>query len=201
MIPGWLETPEFGAATRDAIAAVIPTLETERLVLRAPQLADWPVLETAWTTERAEYIGGPFSDEDAYLDYCQAVASWTLRGFGPFVVTRKSDAAVIGYVGLFHDFGDPMCEAGWIMTPDGEGQGFATEAARAVLAFARNDLGMHEITSFIHPDNKRSIRLAEKLGARLDTTTQPPEFAGLNVAIYRHQLAQTISGITNGGSQ
>ena len=190
MTKAWLETLQNGADIRAGIANAIPTLETERLTLRAPCLSDWETLEPAWTGQRAVHIGGPFNEEDAYLDFCQATACWPLRGFGPFTAVAKDTDEIVGWVGIFHDFGDPFCEAGWIMTQSSEGKGYATEAARAVLGFAKNTLGMTTIASFIDRPNAASIRVAEKLGATLDPTTVT--FAGLpddlDVLVYRHDL-------------
>ena len=186
----WLNSFETGKSFRDQMAAAIPALETARLVLRAPLLSDWKTLEGTWTGQRAVHIGGPFSEEDAYLDFCQACACWYLRGHGPFTVVTKDNGETVGFVGIFHDYGDPFCEAGWIMTEAGEGHGYATEAAKAVLTFAKEELGMKSLASFIDASNTGSIRVAEKLGATLDPT--PVSFEGLpddlDVLVYRHNL-------------
>lgn len=191
MTAPWLSTPAVGGDIRAAIASAIPVLQTERLALRAPRLDDWPGIEPNWTGPRAAHIGGPFNAEDAYFDFCQAVASWTLRGFGPFVVTLKGDDTALGTVGIFHDYGDPEAEAGWIFNEAVEGQGYATEAARAVLDWARDDLGLTTMVSFIAPENAASIRVAEKLGAMRDDTTIITHVDGEETLVYRHDLTAT----------
>ena len=153
----WLNLPAAGLPVRDAIASATPVLQTERLTMRAPRLEDWQVLEPCWTTARAKFIGGPFGEEDAYFDFCQATASWLLRGFGGFVVTTKGDDTPLGLVGVFHDYGDPEAEIGWILTAEAEGQGYAVEAAKAVRTWAR-DLGFATLAGYIDPENAPSIR-------------------------------------------
>lgn len=196
MTKGWLITPENGANTRATIAAAIPVLETERLHLRAPRLADWPVLEPIWTTQRGEHIGGPFNEEDAYLDFTQSVASWTLRGFGPFVVTDKDTGDVLGFVGLFHDFGDPEAEAGWLIVQAAEGKGIATEALHAALLWIRDEFGSKNPASFIGVRNDKSVAVAKRVGATLEDTREHPDYG--TYFVYRHHL-DTLA-LENGGT-
>ncbi len=167
----------------DAAAAAIPVIETDRLVLRAPCIEDWPVLEPIWTTGRGRYIGGPMSAGDAWLDFNQLTAGWLPRGYGALTITLRSDQAVLGLVLLEHEFGDPEPELGWLLCEAAEGQGFALEAARALLPMAREVLGPGNFVSYIHRDNIRSIRLAEKLGAVRDAGGHP-SFA--EALVYRH---------------
>ncbi|MDJ0824684.1 MAG: GNAT family N-acetyltransferase [Rhodobacter sp.] len=169
---------------RTAIASAIPVLETERLILRAPQLADWPELEPIWRTERGRFIGGPFDEDDAWLDFTQAVASWVLRGIGYWTVTAKTDRAVLGLVGIGMEIPDPEPELGWLLTEAAEGQGIGLEAATAVrdYAFAQ---GLPTCISFIDPANARSVALAERLGARRDPDVLSADAPDL---VYRHTV-------------
>lgn len=61
-----------------------------------------------------------------------------------------------------------MLEVGWVVVPQRQGQGIATEAARAVLQWCFERLAVESIGSLIRPDNLASARVAEKLGARRD---------------------------------
>ena len=162
----WL-TPPAGAAA-DLVArlnALLPRLETDRLILRAAQITDWPVLEPIWTTERAAHIGGPMNGEDAWLDFNQCVASWLLRGTGPLVMTAKDDDTPLGLVLIAPEYGDPSPELGWLLTAEAEGHGYATEAASALRDWGFDWLGRGAFASFIAADNARSINVAERLGA------------------------------------
>ncbi|MEL7093699.1 MAG: GNAT family N-acetyltransferase [Pseudomonadota bacterium] len=178
-------TPAPEADTlRGAIAAAIPTLETERLILRAPRLSDYEVLEPIWRTDRAVYIGGPFNEEDAWLDFCQAVASWVLRGIGYWVVTLKN-GTVLGFVGIGAETSDPELEFGWLLTAEAEGHGYATEAARTVHGYAFGTLGLKTLISFVERGNAASIRLAQRLGAVEDPAVLSGEDAEHAIA-FRH---------------
>jgi len=129
-------------------------------------MSDWPVLEPIWTSERSVHFGGPFSAEDAWLDFNQLVAGWVLRGHGALTICTK-DGVVQGLVLLGHEFGDPDAELGWLLTESAEGHGYATEAAEALLPRCRAIYGS-DFVSYIAEANTASIRIAEKLGAVKD---------------------------------
>jgi len=84
-----------------------------------------------------------------------------------WALERKSDGAFIGRAGFLHPPDWPGFEIGWTVGREHWGQGFATEAARAALAFAFEELGRETVISLIRPGNDRSVRVAEKLGERL----------------------------------
>lgn len=174
---------EKASPTVAALTAHLPEIKTERLTLRSPRLSDWPVLEPIWTTQRAKYIGGICTPEEAWLDFNHLVASWLLRGFGALTITRKADGAVLGVVLIEHEMGDPEPELGWLLTAEAEGHGYAREAAAALLPIALNIFGSGNLVSYIHRDNKRSRKLAEGLGATVDQKRHPAFAAGL---VYRH---------------
>ncbi|MEM6307418.1 MAG: GNAT family N-acetyltransferase [Pseudomonadota bacterium] len=174
-----------GDAARQAITAAIPVLTTKRLILRAPQITDWNVLEPIWRTDRGQYIGGPFGEEDAWLDFNQAVAGWVLRGIGYWTVTERNTGAVLGFVGVGCEYEDPELEFGWLLTADAEGQGYAFEACTAVRAYAFDTLGLRTLISFVDKRNTRSIHLAQRLGAVHDPAAVPPAFIDDDFA-FRH---------------
>lgn len=167
MTAPWLLTPsaERPATRRRAILAAIPRIVTERLILRAPRAEDWAVLEPIWTTDRARHIGGPMEAEDGWLDFNQMIASWLLRGFGPLTVTLKETSEVIGIVSLDHEWGDPAPELGWLLIEAAEGQGYATEAARALAHWAVADLGSDGVEIYLDRTHEKSVRVARALGA------------------------------------
>jgi RimJ/RimL family protein N-acetyltransferase len=75
---------------------------------------------------------------------------------------------------------------GWlVLAPEAEGTGLATEAARAAIADAYGRLGWPTVVSYIGPENARSIRLAEKLGAVPDPDAPQPRPED-PVLVYRH---------------
>jgi RimJ/RimL family protein N-acetyltransferase len=92
------------------------------------------------------------------------IGHWGLRGFGLWVVQRKSDGAFLGRVGLWQPEGWPGMEVGWGLGRAYWGQGYAREAARASLDYGFRNYAIPKIISLIHPDNHASKRLAERLG-------------------------------------
>lgn len=87
-------------------------------------------------------------------------------GFGPFAVVEQNSRNVIGYCGLFfvEDVnGQSEVEIGYRLVRSAWGQGYATEAVRAVRDFAFSTLGMKRLIAIIDPSNLASIRVAEKI--------------------------------------
>lgn len=78
----------------------IPTIETERLVLRAQRFGDWPVYADFLASERATYMGGPFSEAAAWGMFCHDVGQWTLMGHGALMLEERRGGRCIGQVGL-----------------------------------------------------------------------------------------------------
>jgi RimJ/RimL family protein N-acetyltransferase len=96
------------------------------------------------------------------------------HGFGLFAVEIVADAAFAGFIGLsipaFEAPFAPCVEIGWRLAARHQGRGYATEGARAVLAFGFETLALAEIVSFTVPANQRSRRVMEKLGMRRDAS-------------------------------
>jgi RimJ/RimL family protein N-acetyltransferase len=185
----WLHAPEgTAAAIAAAVAAAVPVIATPRLRLRAPVIGDYPAYRDVFVSDRARYIGGPFMEDEAFADFCQGIAGWMLRGAGMWTITRADDDAPLGWLYLWQEMGDPEPEIGWILTAAAEGQGFASEAALAVLPHAVALFGAGGFVSYIDADNAASVRLALRLGAVRDPAAEAQMAAlgetGLHV--YRH---------------
>jgi RimJ/RimL family protein N-acetyltransferase len=95
-----------------------------------------------------------------------------LRGYGVFAIEEAASRRVIGHVGILHPADWPEPEIAYTIGPAAWGQGYATEAARAVRAWAFDSYAFPRLVSFIVPANARSIRVAEKLGAIRDGTVR-----------------------------
>jgi RimJ/RimL family protein N-acetyltransferase len=143
-----------------------PVLETERLVLRAPRLADFTHFAAFYASERSRWEDGPLSREQAWRVWASDVALWPLKGFGPFGVDDRTTGAYLGEVGIYQPEGYPEPELGWFVVPEAEGRGIAFEAAQAVMRWAKSELGWHRLVNYIDPGNERSIALALRLGGR-----------------------------------
>lgn len=191
MTQAWLRSPTGPAlAIAEAMAAAVPAIETARLRLRAPSLSDWPAYEVVFTSDRARFMGGPFSTEDAFGDFAQGVAGWMLRGAGMWTITAKGRDEAIGWLYLWQEWGDPEPEIGWVLVEAAEGKGFAEEAARAVLPLATRLYGSGGFVSYVDEGNAASARLAEKLGARRDPAAEVA-LGEPGLLIFRHQGTRT----------
>jgi RimJ/RimL family protein N-acetyltransferase len=186
MTPNWL-LPPVGAAAgiAAAVAAAVPVIETARLRLRAPMIGDYPAYRDVFMSDRAHYIGGPFSAEDAYADFCQGIAGWSLRGAGMWTLTLAHDDAPLGWIYLWQEMDDPEPEIGWVLTAEAEGKGFAHEAALAVLPHAVALFGADGFVSYIDAGNAPSVRLAVRLGAVRDPVAEAA-YGEAGLQIYRH---------------
>ncbi len=89
---------------------------------------------------------------------------WSERGHGLLAVLDRRTGAFLGRCGLRHwpPFGET--ELGWALRRDAWDHGYATEAARATAEWGFSEFEMPYLTAMIHPDNVRSIRVAERLG-------------------------------------
>jgi RimJ/RimL family protein N-acetyltransferase len=120
--------------------------------------------------EASQHVGGPIGREDTWRRLLTGSALWQMTGIGMWAVERRSDGATIGHLGFF-DFlrdSDPSIagavEMGWILAPEAQGQGLASEACTAILGWFEKLFGKHPMWAMISPGNEPSMRLAEKLG-------------------------------------
>jgi RimJ/RimL family protein N-acetyltransferase len=193
--PHWLRAPQGLAQTvAQEICASVPQIVTDRLVLRAPKMGDYPAYEAVFTSDRAAHIGGPFSPEDSLNDFCRAVAGWMLRGTGMWTITLRGDDAALGWIYLWQERGDPDPELGWILTHEAEGQGIAYEAARAVWPRGFDLFGDGGFVSYIGAQNARSTKLAQRLGAARDLAAEAA-MDDDDLHIYRYSAP--MAGVAN----
>jgi RimJ/RimL family protein N-acetyltransferase len=145
----------------------IPTLETDRLLLRTYRETDVDALEEM----AADPIIGPFVGyagaplrEACWRSIALWIGHWALRGFGMWAVEERESGAFIGRIGLWEPEGWPGTEVGWMLGPAWWGRGYATEAARASLDWGFGHLAVDELISLIHPTNHASQAVAGRIG-------------------------------------
>jgi len=144
-------------------------LHTPRLRLRAWRDSDRPPYAALNAdAEVRRWFPGTLTraESDAQVEALQE--HLTRHGFGFWAVEVPGVAPFIGFVGLQHvpptlPFA-PVVEAGWRLARAHWGQGYATEAARAVLAHGFETLGLSEIVAYAVPDNQASLRVMERIG-------------------------------------
>lgn len=150
----------------------IPTLTTERLLLRGPAMQDFASSFSLWSdTAVTRHIGGrPLQEEECWSRFLRYLGHWTLLGFGYWIVEERETGAFLGEVG-FSDYKrniDPSLgdrpEIGWIIAPFHHGKGYATEAVTAALQWGSVYLQSKEAACFIEPGNHASVRVAERCG-------------------------------------
>lgn len=169
----------------------IPTLETERLILRAPIAADVAPMAAFYQSEASVYVGGPQPDYETWRYLAQVIGHWYLKGFGRWIVTTRTDDTAIGLVGLHEPLDWPEPEVAWILW-GGNGQGYATEAAKAARSYAYDALGLTTLISCIDADNAASAAVATRLGAqRALKDFVHPKYGPMQV--WRHPSPEALS--------
>jgi RimJ/RimL family protein N-acetyltransferase len=105
---------------------------------------------------------------NAWRQLAMILGHWQLRGYGLFALEEKTTGALVGRAGIFEPDGWPGFELGWMLRRASWGHGYATEAARRVLRHAFTEMKRERVISLIRENNAPSIRVAERLGERLD---------------------------------
>lgn len=139
---------------------MIGTLQTPRLVLRPFTPADWRAVH-AYASDAAvmRYVpGGAMSEEQA-----RAFVRVSGENAATGVVLTAEDR-LIGHLDFHPWFAERIYEIGWVVHPRYHGQGYATEAALAMLRHGFETLGVHRIVATCQPENVASWRVMEKLG-------------------------------------
>ena len=144
-------------------------LETERLELRPlPPEAARALPRDRATAERA--LGASLAPDWPQPDLLdvlplQAAAGRVAARFGIWVIIERETRAVVGDVGFRGPPGDDgTVEVGYSVIPDRRRRGYATEAARALVAWAMSQPGVREVVAGCDRDNAASIRTLERLG-------------------------------------
>lgn len=145
-------------------------IESPRLRLRDIRLDDAPlILEVLTDADFIANVGDRgVNDLTAARRYISdgIFASYRLHGIGMYLVELRADRAPLGICGLLRRDYHPDVEIGFAFVPRARGSGYASEAARATLDFARKTLGLARVIALTAPHNERSIRVLEPLGFR-----------------------------------
>ncbi|PLS22494.1 GNAT family N-acetyltransferase [Neptunicoccus cionae] len=151
-----------------------PTLETERLVLRGPQVADFEPLAAFYDSEHCVGFGGRLKRDEAWRWFATNVGHWHIHGYGYFSIVEKASGAVAGLTGIWNPEGWPEPELGYALFEAFEGRGIAREGAERARQWAFEDLGFKTLSSHIVPGNARSIALAERMGGTFEKAYHNP---------------------------
>ncbi|MEL6440389.1 MAG: GNAT family N-acetyltransferase [Cyanobacteria bacterium J06621_8] len=117
----------------------------------------------------------------------QRLLSYLERGFGLYGLVHKQEGVLIGYCGFFIQSLEEHqeVEIGYRLAKKYWGQGLATEAAQAIFQYGQERFNFKRFTCLIEPANTRSVRVASKLGMKLEKMIV---YYGLDVAMYSLSL-------------
>jgi RimJ/RimL family protein N-acetyltransferase len=185
-------------------------LETERLFIRPFEPDDCPrIYDLVYADpEVRDHWSGYHETPEQFRERFHTGRVWlgTRDGFGFRALVRKSDQALLGLMGFQNHAEDDM---DWLLMPDGSrnvghipgvidaeltyalgrahwGQGYATEAGRAMIAYGFTTLGIDRIINTTRPGNQRSRALMLRLGFRILDNGKPNDVIGLLENPNRH---------------
>ncbi len=161
-------------------------LETQRLTLRKITVDDAVfMLDLLNQPSFIQFIGdrGVRTLDDARkLIEERYLTAYERLGFGIYLTLLRDTSIPIGICGLVKRDGLDDVDIGYAFLPRYWSKGYASEAALAVLAYARGTLGMKRIFGITTPDNTSSIRVLEKIGLKFERMIRlPGENADLNL--------------------
>lgn len=156
-----------------AEGAAGPELRTERLTLRRWRDADRaPFAQMNADPRVMEFFPAPLSREESDALITRIEAGFDRHGFGLWALEVRETGEFIGFTGLappeFEAHFTPAVEVGWRLAAPAWGRGYATEAARAAIAFGFERAGLEEIVSMTSALNERSRAVMERLGMSRD---------------------------------
>ncbi|MFN4296487.1 MAG: GNAT family N-acetyltransferase [Brevundimonas sp.] len=141
-------------------------IETERLILRPVEMADFPRwAEFMADEESARFLGGGQKPAAAWRGFMSMAGAWHLTGVSMFSVVEKSSGLWVGRLGPWTPLDWPGTEVGWGLHRDAWGKGYAVEGASAAIDYAFDVLGWDDVIHCIDPDNRPSQKVAERLGS------------------------------------
>jgi RimJ/RimL family protein N-acetyltransferase len=161
------EPPAAGRST----ASLLPR-RTERLVLRPFRYGDEAdVLAYRGRADVCRYIPADPLPDDAATEFIteRIAATAIVADQDRITLAVELDGQVIGDVLVRTGrLEDRQAELGWVISPDFQNLGYATEAARELIKLAFTDLAMHRVWAQLDPRNAASVRVCQRLGLRLE---------------------------------
>jgi len=169
--------------------SVPETLLTKRLKLRQFRVADWDSMARYYADEviTRYTTGKPLSRNESWRSIACMIGHWQIHGYGPYALEQAETGALVGVAGFWYPGGWPEPEIKWGLHREFWGQGYASEAARSILAAAEEFLPEIRFVSLIHVENRASIQLALALGAEFE---KEMDFWWGRFGVYRHQSRQ-----------
>jgi ribosomal-protein-alanine N-acetyltransferase len=169
----------------------MPTLETERLILRSFREEDVDRMADLFAnSDFMRFSLGVFTERKQTVAFIEKVMGWDLAGIpSQFAVVPRGEDTVIGYCGFFYhpEHAIEDIEIGYRLNPAYWNRGLITEAARAARDHGFRDCKLSRVISLIHPENIPSRRVAEKNGMKVEKEIMFRGFRTLVYAMTREQ--------------
>ena len=149
-----------------SLAGVDHVLTTERLVLRPVTAGDHAVLLAHWTqpeVRRFLFDGAALSAAEVTETIEESIRDFAAGGSGIWLIQETGRAGLAGTAGL-RTLEALGLEIFYSLAPDSWGRGYATEAARAVVAHALGTLGLPEVLAEVDAGNAASVAVVKRLG-------------------------------------
>ncbi len=172
---------------------LIPTLYTERLILRPPSDACATLYALFYTdAEASHHYGGPLTDTAAGARLAADIEAWRLQDFGVWAIERRDSGALIGVCGYWQGQGWPR-ELTWWLLPEARGAGVAQEASRAVIAHAYCGFKWPTVETYMNDENDAARALVLRLGGVATGRRVFPDGLKREVYVMPSVLPQTSS--------
>lgn len=151
---------------------------TKRLLLPRLTVDDAPLMLAIWNDPAfVHYVGdrGIRTLGDTRTALQQGVLRlYSDHGYGPYTMVLKRTGESIGICGLFKRASIDDPDIGFAVLPEYRGQGYVLEAARSVVAYAREQLNLPRLTAIVSPENAASVALIGKLGLEFERMHRMP---------------------------
>jgi len=167
----------------------VPILQTQRLLLREYRREDFD----AFAAHCADPVSAahlvPADRPAAWRIFCSQAGLWLLDDAGWWAVEEKETGRLVGSIGAFFREESTVMELGWNTYRAFWGQGFANEAAAAVLHHALEVRREPKVRALIAAANESSLRVARRLGLSFEADT---ELYGKAVGIYTRERGSPV---------
>jgi RimJ/RimL family protein N-acetyltransferase len=149
----------------------IPSLETERLILRGFRREDFAAVYELWSDPRTVRLMGmqAMTEEECWAKFLRSVGAWQVNGFGFWAVEEKASRRYVGELGFLNakraiEPPLPVPEVGWSFSNAVHGRGYASEALTAAIRWGEEHFGHVRFSAIIGHENEPSLKLAQKFG-------------------------------------
>jgi len=169
---------------KNELITSVPKLHTERLMLREYRREDFDAFAAHCADSVSTVHLGPADRQAAWRIFCSQAGLWLIHGAGWWTVAEKETGRVVGNVGAFFREDSTVMELGWNTYRAFWGNGFANEAAAAILSHALEVRREPKVRALIASANESSLRVARRLGLTHEAET---EIYGKAVGIYTRE--------------